>query len=136
MLYLVFLGKVWDKCGHKNAMLLAYWGNLIAAFITIISWDMFNVYLIFTAAGIGEGAFMPSTMNLIYNFSSNRYVKTYMPLVDSILAPFVLYYVVLIGWLVDNGNYALSLKILIGSLMIGMLTLVYLVDDPRKEKFM
>ena len=117
-------------------MLLAYWGHLIAAFITIISWDMFNVYLIFTAAGIGEGAFMPSTMNLIYDFSSNRYVKTYMPLVDSILAPFVLYYVVLIGRLVDNGNYALSLKILIGSLMIGMLTLVYLVNDPRKEKFM
>ena len=44
--------------------------------------------------------------------------------------------IVLIGWLVDNGNYELSLKILIGSLMIGILSLVYLVDDPRKEKFM
>ena len=57
-----------------------------------------------------------------------------MALVDSILAPFVLFYIVLIGWLVDNGNYELSLKILIGSLMIGILSLVYLVDDPRKEK--
>ena len=44
--------------------------------------------------------------------------------------------IVLIGWLVNNGNYELSLKILIGSLMIGILSLVYLVDDPRKEKFM
>ena len=57
-----------------------------------------------------------------------------MALVDSILAPFILFYIVLIGWLVDNGNYELSLKILIGSLMIGILSLVYLVDDPRKEK--
>ena len=44
--------------------------------------------------------------------------------------------IVLIGWLVNNGNYELSLKILIGSLMIGLLSLVYLVDDPKKEKFM
>ena len=44
--------------------------------------------------------------------------------------------IVLIGWLVDNGNYELSLKILFGSLMIGILSMVYLVDDPRKEKLM
>ena len=55
---------------------------------------------------------------------------------DSILAPFILFYIVLTGWLVENGNHELSLKILIGSLMIGILLLVYLVDDPRKEKFM
>ena len=131
-----FSGKFGDRYGHKNAMLLAYWGHLIAAFITILSWNMFSVYLVFIAVGIGQGAFMPSAMNLIYDFSSKRDVKTYMALVDSILAPFILFYIVLIGWLVDNGNYELSLKILIGSLMIGILSLVYLVDDPRKEKFM
>ena len=78
---------------------------------------------------------MPSAMNLIYNFSLKIDVKTYVALVDSILTPFVLFYIVLIRWRVDNGNYELSLKILIGSLMIGILSLVYLVDDPRKEKF-
>ena len=78
---------------------------------------------------------MPSAMNLIYNFSLKIDVKTYVALVDSILASFVLFYIVLIGWRVDNGNYELSLKILIGSLMIGILSLVYLVDDPKKEKF-
>ena len=79
---------------------------------------------------------MPSAMNLIYDFSSKRDVKTYMALVDSMLAPFILFDIVLIGWLADNGDYELSLKILIGSLMIGILSLVYLVDDPRKEKFL
>ena len=116
-----FSGKIGDRYGHKNAMLLEYWGHLIAAFITIFSWNMFSVYLIFIAVGIGQGAFMPPAMNLICDFSSKRDVKTYMALVDSILAPFILFYIVLIGWLVDNGNYELSLKILIGSLMIGIL---------------
>ena len=74
-------------------------------------------------------------MNLIYDFSPKKDVKTYMVLVDSILAPFILFYIVLIGWLADNGNYEISLKILIGNLMIGILSLVYLVNDPRKEKF-
>tara|TARA_B100000941_G_scaffold191602_1_gene138179 strand:+ start:1092 stop:1277 length:186 start_codon:yes stop_codon:yes gene_type:complete len=58
-----------------------------------------------------------------------------MALLDSILAPFVLFYIVLIGWRVDNENYELSLKILIESLMIGILSLIYWVDDSRKEKF-
>jgi MFS family permease len=131
-----FPGKIGDRYGHKDAMLLAYWGNLITDFITILSWNIFSVYLVFTAVGIGQGAFMPSAMNLIYDFLLKRDVKTYMAIVDSILAPFILFYIVLIGWLVTNGNYELSLKILIGSLMIGILSLVYLVDDPRKEKFM
>ena len=79
---------------------------------------------------------LPSAMNLVYDFSSKRDVKIYMALVNLILGPFILFYIVLIGWLVNKGNYELSLKILIGSLMIGILSLVYLVDDPRKEKFM
>ena len=58
-----------------------------------------------------------------------------MALLDSILAPFVLFYIVLIGWRVENENYELSLKILIESLMIGILSLIYWVDDSRKEKF-
>ena len=58
-----------------------------------------------------------------------------MALLDSILAPFVLFYIVLIGWRVDNENYELSLKILIESLMIGILSLIYWVDDSRNEKF-
>jgi MFS family permease len=95
---------------------------------------MYGVYLIFIAIGIGQGAFMPSAMNLIYDFSSKNDAKTYMALVDSILAPFVLFYLLLIGWLVNDGNYAISLNILIGSLLIGSLALVFLVHDSKKGK--
>ena len=130
-----FSGKIGDRYGHKGGMILAYFGHLIAAVIASEVWSMFGVYLIFIAIGIGQGAFMPSAMNLIYDFSSKRDAKTYMALVDSILAPFILFYIIFIGWLVKNGNYELSLKILIGNLLISIFLLVFLVDDPRKEKF-
>ena len=128
-----FSGKFGDRYGHKNAMLLAYWGHLIAAFITILSWNMLSVYLVFIAVGIGQGAFMPSAMNLVYDFSSYKDAKTYMALIDSILAPFVLLYIILIGWLINVGNYELSLQILIISLFIGILILLFIVEDPKKE---
>lgn len=127
-------GKIGDKYGPKNGMLLAYFGHLFAAIIAIYSWNMYGVYMIFIAIGVGQGAFMPSAMNLIYDFSSKNDAKTYMALVDSILAPFVLFYLLLIGWLVKDGNYIASLNILIGSLLVGSLLLVFLVHDPKEEK--
>ena len=90
--------------------------------------------MIFIAIGIGQGAFMPSAMNLIYDFSTKDDAKTYMALVDSILAPFVLFYLILIGWLVKDGNYIASLKILIGSLLVGSFLLAFFVHDPKEEK--
>ena len=127
-------GRIGDNYGHKNSMILAYVGHLIAALLAISIWNMVGVYLIFIAIGIGQGAFMPSAMNLIYDFSSYKDAKTYMALVDSILAPFVLLYIVLIGWLINAGNYELSLKILIVSLFIGILIMLFIVEDPKKEK--
>ena len=127
-------GRIGDNYGHKNSMVLAYAGHLIAALLAISIWNMFGVYLIFIAIGIGQGAFMPSAMNLIYDFSSYKDAKTYLALVDSILAPFVLLYIVLIGWLINAGNYELSLKILIVSLFIGILIMLFIVEDPKKEK--
>ena len=94
---------------------------------------MLSVYLVFIAVGIGQGAFMPSAMNLVYDFSSYKDAKTYMALIDSILAPFVLLYIILIGWLINVGNYELSLQILIISLFIGILILLFIVEDPKKE---
>jgi MFS family permease len=129
-----FAGKIGDRYGHINSMLLAYVGHLIAALIAKFAWGMYGVYMIFIAIGIGQGAFMPSAMNLIYDFSSKRDTKTYMALIDSILAPFVLFYMVLIGWLVKRGNYELSLNILVVSLLIGVLIMFFIVEDPKNEK--
>ena len=127
-------GKIGDYYGHKKSMLVAYLGHLIAAIIAIYAWNMFGVYAIFIAIGVGQGAFMPSAMNFIYIFSSKSDAKKYMALIDTTLAPFIFAYVILIGWLISLSAYLLSIKILIASLAISIVILILLVKDPENEK--
>ena len=77
---------------------------------------------------------MPSAMNFIYNLSSKSDAKKYMALIDTILAPFIFAYVILIGWLISLSAYLLSIKILIASLAISIVILILLVKDPENEK--
>ena len=127
-------GKIGDYYGHKKSMLIAYLGHLIAAITAIYAWNMFGVYAIFISIGIGQGAFMPSAMNFIYDFSSKSDAKKYMALIDTTLAPFIFAYVILIGWLISLSAYLLSIKILIASLAISIVILILLVKNPENEK--
>ena len=83
-------GYLGDKHGHKISMLIAYSFHLIAVILALLSKNMFWVYCIFISIGAGQGAFMPSAMNLIYDFADLEDKKTYMALIDSFLAPFSL----------------------------------------------
>ena len=94
---------------------------------------MLWVYGIFIAIGIGQGAFMPSAMNLIYDFSNGENAKTYMALIDSLLAPFILIFIIFIGWLIENEIYTFALNVLFGSLVIGVSLLLFKVKDPKKH---
>ena len=124
-------GKLGDKFGHKTSMMLAYLGHFIAVLLAIFAQNMFWVYGIFIAIGVGQGAFMPSAMNLVYDFAAERDTKTYMALVDSFLAPFVLLFIMGIGALVQGSNYTISLCILGTSIILGMLILQFIVRDPK-----
>jgi MFS family permease len=128
-----FVGKLGDKMGHKSGMAVAYLGHLTAVVLAIFAQNMIWVYGIFIAIGAGQGAFMPSAMNLIYDFAEDRDTKTYMALVDSLLAPFVLVFILGIGALIRNGDYITSLNILGLSLFIGILILQFVVRDPKHK---
>ena len=114
-------------------MLLAYGGHLIAVVLAIYASNMLWVYGIFIAIGIGQGAFMPSAMNLVYDFSNGENAKTYMALIDSLLAPFILIFIIFIGWLIENEIYTFALNVLFGSLVIGISLLLLKVKDPKKH---
>ena len=76
---------------------------------------------------------MPSAMNLIYDFSNGENTKTYMALIDSLLAPFILIFIIFIGWLIENEIYTFALSFLFGSLTIGISLLLFEVKDPKKH---
>jgi len=127
------VGILGDRMGHKSGMMVAYWFHFIAVLLAIFSQNMLWVYAIFMAIGAGQGAFMPSAMNLVYDFAEERDTKTYMALVDTMLAPFVLIYILGIGYIVQFSNYTLSLYIIGTSLLLGIAILHFFVHDPKQS---
>ena len=130
--YLV--GKLGDRWGHKLGMMIAYVAHFSAVILAINAQNMYWVYGIFMAIGAGQGAFMPSAMNLVYDFAEERDTKTYMALIDSFMAPFVVLFLAGIGFLVQQNNYFLALNILGGCLLFSIILLHFLVQDPRNSK--
>ena len=130
--YLV--GKLGDRWGHKLGMMIAYVAHFSAVILAINAQNMYWVYGIFMAIGAGQGAFMPSAMNLVYDFAEERDSKTYMALIDSFMAPFVVLFLAGIGFLVQQNNYFLVLNILGGWLLFSIILLHFLVQDPRLSK--
>ena len=56
-----------------------------------------------------------------------------MALIDSLLAPFILIFIIFIGWLIQNEIYTFALNVLFGSLVIGIFLLLFTVKDPKKH---
>ena len=127
-------GNIGDRFGHKYGLVMAYALHLSAILLVLFSRNMFWVYSVFIAVGAGQGSFMPSAMNLIYDFAGERDKKTYMAIIDSFLAPFALIFILGIGILIDNGEYILSLYILCSCLFVAIIILCFFVKDPKHNK--
>ena len=91
---------------------------------------MFWVYAIFLCIGMANGAFMPAAMNMVYDFSGDRDNKLYMALIDSFLAPFVVFFIFMTSILTEWGYFLTALSGIGISLLIGLLILILLVKDP------
>jgi MFS family permease len=126
-----FVGKLGDNIGHKAGIMVAFIAHFTAVVLAIFSQNMIWVYAIFIAIGAGQGAFMPSAMNLVYDFAEERDTKTYMALVDTLIAPFVLIFIIGIGSLIRIGEYTISFYIIGASLIIAMVILQFVVRDPK-----
>ena len=124
-------GNIGDKYGHKISMVFAYLFHLLAVVLAINAASMFWVYGVFISIGAGQGSFMPSAMNLIYDFAGERDKKTYMALIDSFLAPFALVFIIGTGILVNKGEYILSFYILGACLLLAIIILQFFVKDPK-----
>lgn len=127
-------GKLGDRRGHKISLILAFTAHLVAVITALTARSMTGVYAIFVLIGLGQGAFMPSSMNMVYDFAGNRDNKTYMALIDTTLAPFTFLAIMLVGKL--SGLIATeTLFLAIGtSIFIGLFLMTALVHDPRKHR--
>tara|TARA_Y100001968_G_C19373621_1_gene726400 strand:- start:112 stop:1374 length:1263 start_codon:yes stop_codon:yes gene_type:complete len=128
-----FSGNIGDRYGHKISMVFAYLFHFLAVVLALNAKNMFWVYSIFILIGAGQGSFMPSAMNLIYDFAGDRDKKTYMALIDSFLAPFALAFILGIGFLINRGAFVLSFYILGTSLFIAIVILQFFVKEPKEN---
>lgn len=123
-------GKAGQRFGYKSGMVFFVFAHLLAVLLAIFSQNMLWVYGIFLCIGMANGAFMPAAMNMVYDFARDRDNKLYMALIDSFLAPFVIFFIFMTSILTEWGYYLTALTLLGISLMIGLLMLILLVKDP------
>ncbi|HBR86843.1 MAG TPA: hypothetical protein DEA65_03275 [Candidatus Marinimicrobia bacterium] len=127
----IISGKIGDRWGHKLAITLSFCGYLMAIAFTVFATSMLHVYAIFLSLGLGQGGFMPSAMNMVYEFAELRDSKTYMALIDTFLAPFVLLMIVgasVLNPIIGTRNLFMVLG---GLIIIGLLQLIFRVKEPH-----
>jgi len=128
-------GKIGDRFGHKMGLVIAMTGHLLAIFTVITATSMVHVYIVFFFLGIGQGAFMPASMNLLYDFAGENDSKIYMALIDTTLAPVTLVVILISGILI---NLVSPYWIFIGVgffILVSLALLVFTVEDPKNSKF-
>lgn len=128
-------GWTGDRFGHKSAMVISMSGHLAAIATVLLASSMTGVYGVFFFLGIGQGAFMPASMNLLYDFAGTNDNKIYMALVDTTLAPVTLFVIIVAGLIV---GFVSPFWIFIGVgffILISMLLLIFTVEDPRDSNF-
>ncbi len=129
----VSAGKIGDRWGHKTAIILSFSGYLLAIIFTVFASSMYHVYAIFLCLGLGQGGFMPSAMNMVYEFAETRDSKIYMALIDTFLAPFILLMIVMAS-LLNPMIGTRNLFIVLGALVfVGLLLLTFWVKEPRRR---
>jgi MFS family permease len=103
---------------------------LLAIITALLAQSMIWVYVIFVFLGMGLGGFMPSSMNLVYEFAGDRDNKLYMAMIDTFLAPFVLIALILAGGL-SGAIPTVWLFISAGIfILISIVLMVFTVKDP------
>ena len=125
-----FAGMAGQRFGYKSGMVFFCFSHLLAVLLAVFSQNMVWVYAIFLCIGMANGAFMPAAMNMVYDFAGDRDNKLYMALIDSFLAPFVVFFIFTTSILTEWGYYVAALTGLGISLMIGLLVLILFVKDP------
>ena len=125
-----FTGKIGQRFGYKSGIIFFCFSHFLAVLLAIFSQNMVWVYAIFLCIGMANGAFMPAAMNMVYDFAGDKDNKLYMALIDSFLAPFVVFFIFVTSILTEWGYFLTALSGIGVSLLIGLLILILLVKDP------
>lgn len=125
-------GKIGDQFGHKHAMVLVFTSYLAALVTALSATTMLQTYLIFIFLGLGQGGFLTSAMSLVYEFAGEEGdKKVYFALIDSLTAPFVLLFIIIVGLLIPVYGTPLVLMGLGLFILAGTIFLALFTEEPK-----
>ena len=123
-------GKIGDRFGHKNAIVFSFSAHLLAVFTALFTTTMFGVYAVFIFLGFALGSFMPASMNMVYSFAGQNDSKLYMALVDTFLAPFILFIIAGAAFISETFGTVQLFWVIAGMLCLGLAIMIFYVKDP------
>ncbi|MEA1881145.1 MAG: MFS transporter [Candidatus Marinimicrobia bacterium] len=127
-------GQIGDRIDYKAAMVFCFACHAIAMGVALTAQSMIWVYGIFFFLGLAQGAFMPAAMSIVFDFAGETGDnKMIMALIDTILSPFVLIAITTSGIMSETTGLDFLFRILGACMLAGLLTMIFLVRDPRKE---
>ncbi len=105
LLAALFLGMLSDRFGHKMNIALSQVLFAAATLAAIFAWNWRVMYLVFALMAMSIAAQWVSERNIIYQFAPEGKRPTYLALAATLLAPFILGFSLLGGWLAEHSGW-------------------------------
>ena len=130
----ILFGYVGDRFGRKKAILGFFIGHMLAGLTALLASSPWMAYLAFVFVGMGFGAGQSSFMVFVYEFageSGDR--KLYYAALDTAVAPFIIVYISMAGFIVETWGTAILYSISIVMLLLALLLFLFKVTAPLAE---
>ncbi len=125
-------GHLSDRVGHRQIIALAGGLNFTAAVLAFFGNQLFLYCLVFSFAGLAQGANRISLMAIIPEFCSPENRPTFIGLTNSISGLSITLASFLGGVLADIYNYQTTFLLTGIVVFLGLVILLKYVEDPRK----
>jgi MFS family permease len=136
MVSAILLGWLADARGNKLIVLLSAGSFLISILLAMFATALWQMYLVFILAAVGQSAYGISNNNIIYDFAPEERRPTYIGLANTLTAPIVMIFTLLGGKLADVSRFEYKLVFGIAAVFVGasIWIMLFHVTDPRKTR--
>jgi MFS family permease len=129
------MGWIGDRIGHRAMLIL---GATAAFFSAVLAWNAASIawfYPIFILTGMANVSIWTIGMTMTVDFGNESERPIYIGLSQTLTAPATIIAPILGGWIADSAGFipTFTISTVLSLVMIGIL--VFLVKDPRKQKF-
>jgi MFS family permease len=127
----ILFGYLGDLFGRRIAIVGFFVGHLLAGITALLASEPWMAYLTFVFVGMAFGAGQSSFMVYVYEFAGEQGDrKLYYAALDTAVAPFIVVYISIAGFLVESFGYASMYSLSLVFVVIGLIIFLLKVKSP------